>query len=353
MLLLTDRAGNKVDLHDYLIRSRHCRLADLFTPPAEASEPTLVISDADVANSFIAQQLAVSLKRVRRDGVPVLFLARDDSETTVAVAASLGATQVVRSNLSPELIRGVADRLVKAQEARSRTSRPSAHPAAAQASEVMSALANCFDSIRRNEALSVQQIDKGADVVLSAVKTTHILKWLDVVREIDDVTFQHCLLVAGLIAAFSVKLGLTLSHQRILSQAALIHDIGKARIPPAILNKPGALTAPERAIMVTHAAVGHDMLVQQGGFDPVILDVVRHHHEYLDGSGYPDRLKGAQISGYVRISTICDIYAALVERRQYKTPMPPRRALSILAEMGPKLDAGLLKTFTDMVTETG
>ncbi len=95
------------------------------------------------------------------------------------------------------------------------------------------------------------------------------------------------------------------------------------------------------------------MLAGQRGINPVVLDVVRHHHECLDGTGYPDRLQGRQISGYVRIVAICDIYAALIARRPYKAPMPPQQALAVLAGLGVKLDRDLLKGFEAVVADSG
>ena len=105
--------------------------------------------------------------------------------------------------------------------------------------------------------------------------------------------------------------------------------------------------------MRTHAAQGHAMLAGQRGIGPVILDVIRHHHEYLDGTGYPDGLRGRQITGYVRIVTICDIYAALIERRPYKAPMPAQQALGVLKGMGGKLDRDLLRGFEAVAAEGG
>ena len=223
----------------------------------------------------------------------------------------------------------------------------------ARALDAKSALAGCFDTVKRGEPVSIAELNKGANVVLSAIKQTKIRLWLDVVRQFDDVTYQHCLLVAGLVAAFSFRLSLAPTQQQLLSQAALIHDVGKAYIPRDILNKTSALSKSEMDVMRTHAALGYGMLAGQDRISPVILDVVRHHHEYLDGTGYPDRLHGSQISAYVRIVTICDIYAALIERRPYKAPMQPQRALAVLIGMSVKLDGELLKSFEAVIADTG
>ena len=106
--------------------------------------------------------------------------------------------------------------------------------------------------------------------------------------------------------------------QRRLARAALLHDVGKAFIPVTILDKPGALTPEEMEEMRQHPRRGYDALSAQGGFPPEMLDVVLHHHEFLDGTGYPNGLSGKQISDIVRVTTIMDIYAALVEKRAYR-----------------------------------
>nr|WP_246527066.1 HD-GYP domain-containing protein [Plastoroseomonas hellenica] len=210
-----------------------------------------------------------------------------------------------------------------------------------------------FDAAATGEPVSPELLEQGSDAVLDSVRQADIRTWLDVVWNHDDVTYQHCLLVAGLAAAFAQKLGFRDQDQRLLSQAALLHDIGKAQVPLDILNKPDRLTPEEMAVMRTHPVVGHELLLRQPGFDPRLLDVVRHHHEYLDGSGYPDGLRGAEISDLNRLTTICDIYAALIERRAYKPPLSPDHALSIMVEMGGKLDQALLHAFRAVVAAIG
>jgi putative nucleotidyltransferase with HDIG domain len=266
------------------------------------------------------------------------------------LALSLGATELIHSGAPPARILAVAERLVDTKN--KGVTRP-ASTTEARALDAKTALTGCFDAVKRGEPVSIVELNKGADVVLSTIKQSKIRLWLDVVRRFDDVTYQHCLLVAGLVAALSLKLGLTQNHQHLLSQAALIHDVGKAYVPRSILNKPSALSKSETDVMRTHAALGYDMLAGQGSISPVILDIVRHHHEYLDGTGYPDRLQRSQISGYVRIVTICDIYAALIERRPYKAPMQPQRALAVLIGMSVKLDGELLKSFEAVIADTG
>jgi HD-GYP domain-containing protein (c-di-GMP phosphodiesterase class II) len=91
--------------------------------------------------------------------------------------------------------------------------------------------------------------------------------------------------------------------------------------------------------------LGAEALAASRGLSPDMLDIVLHHHEYLDGSGYPHGLKGREIGDFVRLMTIADVFGALIERRAYKPPMPNRAAYNMLLEMGPKLDADLVREF--------
>ena len=97
-----------------------------------------------------------------------------------------------------------------------------------------------------------------------------------------------------------------------------------------MLDKPGKLTDEEMAEIRQHPRLGYDALAAQGGFPPEMLDVVLHHHEFLDGSGYPNGLSANQISDIVRLTTIVDIYAALVEKRAYRMPFTHSRAFTMM-----------------------
>jgi HD-GYP domain-containing protein (c-di-GMP phosphodiesterase class II) len=141
--------------------------------------------------------------------------------------------------------------------------------------------------------------------------------------------------------------------QRRLARAALLHDVGKAFIPLSILDKPDGLTEEELATVRSHPRRGHEALQTSGGFPPEMLDVVLHHHEFLDGTGYPDGLSGKEISDIVRLTTIVDIYAALVENRSYRVPYTRLKAFSIMEEMGGKVDQQLLQAFRPVAVGIG
>jgi len=152
-------------------------------------------------------------------------------------------------------------------------------------------------------------------------------------------------LVTGVAVDFGLSLAFPKCEIERLYTAAMFHDIGKARIPLAILDKPGRLDPDERAIIETHPVAGYDFLKDHDNISPEILDAVRHHHEFLDGSGYPDALCGGNIGDIVRILTISDIFAALIEHRHYKPTMPRADAYNILCGMSGKLEKALVTSF--------
>jgi HD-GYP domain-containing protein (c-di-GMP phosphodiesterase class II) len=119
-----------------------------------------------------------------------------------------------------------------------------------------------------------------------------------------------------------------------------------------VLDKPGKLTDEETSVMRQHPRLGYEALVAQGGFPPEMLDVVLHHHEFLDGSGYPNGLRGDQISDIVRLTTIVDIYTALVEKRAYRLPFTHTEAFATMEKMVGKLDPHLLHAFRPVALGT-
>lgn len=206
-------------------------------------------------------------------------------------------------------------------------------------------LQNIFSSACLGEPLDAPAMRSVGDVVVGQVEAQGLTAWIDTVRTHHSQTYQHCLLVTGLAVAFGQHIGAARADRQRLSIAGMLHDIGKARIPLAILEKPGPLDENELAVMRKHPQYGFDALGSVPGLPPEMLDMVVHHHEYLDGSGYPHGLQASEISDLVRIITISDVFGALIERRSYKPPLTGDAAYQILRDMGPKLDQALVREF--------
>lgn len=322
----------------------------MLADPAQADSvkitPSVVVCDIALDTIEAVGLLRNALSRMTLvPGTPVICIMRDPSHLAVAQARMAGATATLPVQVSPDDLRRHVFALLDGKKARAQHRASPISDLADGAKAVHAILEETLRPKDGTLCISADVLESAGDTLLSTVRGSGIRAWLELVRTHDDITYQHCLLVSGLTAAFALELGLAPRAQNLLSQAALVHDIGKAQIPREILNKAGKLSPCETEIMRSHPARGYAMLAKQPEINPHVLDVVRHHHEYLDGSGYPDRLEGQQISRIVRIVTICDIYAALIERRSYKEPAPPQAAFAHLQTLESRLDSHLLKTF--------
>lgn len=152
----------------------------------------------------------------------------------------------------------------------------------------------------------------------------------DVIEADDTYTGTHSLDVVELVVATAAELGLDANAQRDAELTALLHDVGKIRIPAEIINKPGKLTAEERAVIETHTVEGERMLEQVGGVLGRIGHIVRSCHERWDGAGYPDGLAGEEAPVVARIVCACDAYSAMTTDRPYRAARSPEEALAEL-----------------------
>ena len=179
--------------------------------------------------------------------------------------------------------------------------------------------------------------DASADLVkevLDSVTRNHdALISLTKLRSFDEYTFTHCINVAVLATAFGRFMGLPPEDLRDLGAAGLFHDVGKARIPPDILNKPGKLSDEEFEVMRKHPQRSYLLLREKKNIPQRILRGIVEHHEKYNGYGYPRKLEAEAIHPFARIIAVADVYDALTSRRVYKPPMMPSKALTILYGM--------------------
>ena len=216
------------------------------------------------------------------------------------------------------------------------------------ASAGAASIAAMFAAVMNGTAVDVADAKAAGGKIADGIAEHGLSDWLTTVRRHHEGTYQHCLLVTGVAVDFGLSLGLGNADMERLYSAAMFHDIGKAKIPLAVLDKPGKLDNDERALIQTHPGAGFDVLQGNNAISAEILDAVRHHHEFLDGSGYPDALCAESISDIVRVLTISDIFAALIEHRTYKPTMPREKAYEILQSMHGKLEKPLVEVFRDV-----
>jgi putative nucleotidyltransferase with HDIG domain len=167
----------------------------------------------------------------------------------------------------------------------------------------------------------------------------------------DRYTAGHSAAVAVYARDIAKRIGLSPDEQRLAHLAGLVHDIGKVGLPPGLLEKPGPLTLEERRIMEEHSAIGERILGKVEGYSE-IATIVRHHHERVDGNGYPDGLPGAEIPLISKIIGVADAYNAMTSGRPYRDAMPSRVARLRLAQaVGSQFDTTVVAAFEAILAE--
>lgn len=209
------------------------------------------------------------------------------------------------------------------------------------------ALDDSFLSLVKDQVFDTIGAENASGLIVDAIDDVGVNQWLTEVRGHHVGTFQHCMLVTAAASAFARQTGMSRRDVVTITTAGLLHDIGKAAVSLDILDKPGALSPEEIRIMRQHPVIGYDYLASRSAVTKATLRCVRGHHEYLDGSGYPDGLAGREIDDLTRIITIADVYGALVERRAYKPPKSPQEALDVITAMAEagKLEKALVREF--------
>lgn len=187
------------------------------------------------------------------------------------------------------------------------------------------------------------------DIVGSIGRNRGALLSLIRLKTQDEYTYLHSVAVCTLMVALGRTLNLPEAALHQAGLAGLLHDMGKARIPLEVLNKPGRLTDAEFGMIKRHPEWGHAMLQSSQGVPEIALDVCWHHHEKIDGSGYPKGLKGDQISLFAKMGAVCDVYDAVTSVRAYKNAWDPGEAVRQMAQWKGHFDPMVFQAFVKTV----
>ncbi|MFC4160551.1 HD-GYP domain-containing protein [Chitinimonas lacunae] len=206
---------------------------------------------------------------------------------------------------------------------------------------------NVMADARLGKAVAVESVEPlVAAITESILRNSGALLGLMYIKNKDDYTFLHSVSVCTFMVAFCRSVGLDAATTHQAGLGGLLHDTGKALVPDEILNKPGRLTDEEFAIMKRHPSDGHALLLKTPGIGVIPLDITLHHHERIDGSGYPDQLAGEQISTLSKMAAIVDVYDAITADRCYHRGIPPTDALRKIFEWSKyHFDPDLVKAF--------
>ena len=292
------------------------------------------------------------LERVQYSGVPYVLIddelgvGLEPAVETPKALASLSAPAAPASFNKPRP-RQSHQSWEEWEKARERADRQQARALVARAMKV---LRKTFSDVRLGRAVRLEEVSSIVDDVVGTIERNP-RTLLDVLRlkQKNEYTYLHSVAVCTLMVNAARHLGKGMAETREYGLAGLLHDLGKMGIPDSILNKEGSLTDAEFSTVQNHPEHGYQVLSQTPDIPPMALDVCRHHHEKMDGSGYPFGLPAEAISLVARLGAVCDVYDALTSERAYKEAWSPAEALDAMWSWEGHFDRDLLFTFMQSV----
>lgn len=298
-----------------------------------------------VQNAFLLES-ADDLRTIRDHGIEKVWI---DTDRGADLAAESPASATPRSDQP----RQTPDTMVPAEApapAPAAAKKPSMQAEVAQARKLCTMAKNEIASMFNDARMG--KVVKAGDAMplveeISASVLRHPSALISVARikTHDEYTFMHSVAVCALMVALARQLNL---DPRLVKEAGiggLMHDLGKAVMPLEVLNKPGKLTDDEYSIMKLHPEAGWKMLHDSGEATQGTLDIALHHHEKVDGTGYPKGLKGDQISLLSRMGAVCDVYDAVTSNRPYKQGWDPAESIKRMASWKGHFDETIFKAF--------
>ncbi len=212
------------------------------------------------------------------------------------------------------------------------------------------AVMEMFNDARMGQALQFEQAAALVEEISESVlRHPNVLISLARLKHSNEYTYMHSVAVCALMIALARKLGLPDDAVREAGLAGLLHDIGKMAVPQELLDKPGKLTDTEFAKVRKHPEEGGSILLASKQVSALVLDVCLHHHEKVDGSGYPHRLQGDQISLMAKMGAVCDVYAAITSNRPYTQGWDPAESIRKMAEWKGHFDEAVFQAFVKTV----
>ena len=283
------------------------------------------------------------LRRLQESGITELWIdsakgldvtAGESGEKVAAAVERVLGTASVRDELPKQV--SLADEVKQA---------------AKTCAKAAKAVKSMFEEIRMGKAVNSESANELVEEISSSViRNPGALISLARLKTVDDYTYMHSVAVCALMVALARQLGAREDEVREAGMAGLLHDLGKALMPLEVLNKPGKLTDEEFTIIKSHPVEGHRLLVEGNTTREIPLDVCLHHHEKVDGGGYPHRLKGDEISRFAKMGAVCDVYDAVTSNRPYKQGWDPAESIKKMTEWSTgHFDAKIFQAFVKCI----
>ena len=313
--------------------------------PFETDDALLMVVDVDLSNSKVVERLKTSVLK-DYSHLPSVFVTAENRRISEVQSNALGASEIIGRNEVSKRLKLIADAYAKTSEI------ADPHTASDEAIDRAAAVSmQMFDAVAQSKPLPRKEVIQCGEFISGALRNDGISTWLKMVKQYHSYTHRHSMCVTGFAVAFGLHYDMREIDIQRLATGALMHDIGKARIPIEILDKPHALNEEERTEMRLHPEYGAQILQSDAQFDQEVVNIAHQHHEFLDGSGYPQGLHDDQISDLIRVMTIADIFSALIDRRSYKKSMPRPVAYNLMQRMEGKIDMKFLKAFEDIALQ--
>ena len=312
-----------------------------FVDDADLSAFDIVVIGLNLKHPDIANKLSQILKTSQFTG-DLILVADKSSRAEIAQAHALGAAYTIARPINATQL---SKTLLDITHFKNQTEKGSIEFSSNTCLEIADMMDSIMIAARNGAPLPLDEIHKNCENVITTMRNGNMDTWLKAVRLHSSYSYRHVMVVTGFAALFGVRFKMAKEDTKKLTLGAMLHDIGKLQIPSKILDKPGKLTKREVRIVREHPVKGSELLEKDGRFDDELIMIVRNHHELLDGTGYPDGLRGDEIPDIVRVMTIIDIFCALIEARSYKASLTMDTAYKMLQSMGPKLDQAIVRGF--------
>ncbi|MCG7991045.1 MAG: HD-GYP domain-containing protein [Candidatus Thiodiazotropha lotti] len=294
-------------------------------------------------NQFKIKQIS-DISKIRKSAIKVVYIDTDkglDIEQQPAVEQSAATVQAEtvadRKTNSSDPQNSLQEEIVKANQVRLEAGR---------------VITDIMADARLGKQIETERVTPVVEDMLASIfRNQDAFLGLTRIRQMDQYTFEHSVSVSALMIAFAKKLQLDQSTIWELGVGGILHDVGKLQVPEKILNKPGRLTDQEFDVMRGHVGFGYKLIDEAESIPKRAQQVILQHHERLNGTGYPGRLSGEEISLYGKMAAIVDVYDAITSDRVYHKGKLPSLVLRQLVEWSDEgdFDAELVQRFIQCV----